>query len=281
MLTSFDTIKMNGEDCVLTRSQDIIEQRQTEAAPSHTQIAEKCMLAESLAKEKELNELKSRFITTVSHEFRTPLAIILVSSQLLKNYRERMSIQRQLEHLETIEVQVRHLTDMIDWVLTTSESHNRETVFNPERLHMESICQTIVDEFRPIAPTHDIKFTIKGNCEEVAIDPKLMRQVLYNLLSNAIQYSTECGLVRLEVACNQDEAIIRVMDEGIGIPEADLQHLFDVFHRAANVGSIQGAGLGLAIVKLAVEAHHGSISVESTVNKGMTFIVTLPLVLPK
>ena len=282
VLTSFEIIKMDSDNRDPMPSQDIPEYRQIDGAPSRPQIAEheQHILAEGLTKRKEFSELKSRFITTVSHEFRTPLAIILVSSQLLKNYRERMTVQRQLEHLETIEVQVRHLTEMIDWVLTTSESDSHKPVFNPERLNMERFCRTIVDEFRPTAPTHDIEFTSNGNCGEAAIDPKLMRHVLYNLLSDAVKYSPQGGVISLELACNQDEAIIRVTDEGVGIPESDLKHLFEVFHRAANVGNIPGAGLGLAIVKRAVEAHRGSISVESTVNKGTTFIVTLPLVLP-
>ncbi len=235
----------------------------------------------ALEKEKELNRLTSRFISTVSHEFRTPLAIILTSSQLLKNYRDRISVQRQHEHFEKIELQIRHLTEMMECVLTINQADSTGLPFNPEPQNMENFCQSVVDEIRPTVPDYEIQFAAQGNCEEVAIDPKLMRSIFYNLLSNAVKYSHQGSVVNLNLTCNHDVAILRVTDHGIGIPEVDLKHLFEVFHRASNVGNIQGTGLGLAIVKRAVEAHHGNISVESAVGKGTTFIVTIPLTLPK
>jgi PAS domain S-box-containing protein len=238
-------------------------------------------IRQAFEKEKELNELKSRFITTVSHEFRTPLAIILVSSHLLKNHRDQMSVQRQREHFEKIEVQVRHMTEMMECVLSLSQVASTGMPFNPEPLNLKHFCQTVVDEIRLTASAHEIQFAVNGNYEQAAADPKLMRSILYNLLSNAVKYSPQGSVVSLELSRNQDAAIIRVTDQGVGIPEADLKHLFEVFHRASNVGNIQGTGLGLAIVKRAVETHRGSISVESAVGKGTTFIVTIPLTLPE
>jgi PAS domain S-box-containing protein len=255
---------------IICSLRDISQRKQLEAE-----------LREALAKEKELNELKSRFVSMVSHEFRTPLAAILSSSELVRTYRDRIPVERQLEHLEKIGFQVRRLTDMMDDVLTIGKADDTKGLaFNPERLNLETFCRTVVDEIRPTAPAHRLQLTVKGNCEQADIDPKLMRQVLYNLLSNAVKYSPEGGMVGLELSCNQDAAIMRVTDQGIGIPQADVKRLFEVFHRASNVGHIQGTGLGLAIVKRAVEAHRGSISVDSTVGKGTAFIVTIPLVPP-
>ena len=280
VLTSFETIEINDEGRVLTLVQDITQQRQAEVAFNRSKTAEheQRALAEAL---RQLNELKSRFCTMAAHEVRTPLAIIQASTESLRNYRNRMSVEQQLEHLNRIESQIWRLTEMMENALTIGQADSMEVAFDPGLLDMESFCRTIVDEIRPTVPEYEIQFTVDGNCEQAAIDPKLTRQILYNLLSNAVKYSPQGGVISLELSCNQGEAIIRVTDQGIGVPEADLKRLFEVFHRAANVGSIEGTGLGLAIVKRAVEAHHGSISVESTVGQGTTFIVTIPLTLPK
>ncbi len=254
---------------VICSLRDISQRKQLEAE-----------LRAALTNEKEHNELKSRFVSMVSHEFRTPLASILLSSQLVRNHRDRMSIERQLEHLDRIGTQVRHLSLMIDDVIAFCRAGTKGIVFSPERLTLETFCRTVVDEFLPTAPDHEIRFNVNGTCEQADIDPKLMRQVLYNLLSNAVKYSPQGGMVSLELTCNQDTAILQLTDRGIGIPKADQARLFEVFYRASNVGSIQGTGLGLAIVKRAVEAHGGSISVESEVGKGTTCTITIPLVMP-
>jgi signal transduction histidine kinase len=187
-----------------------------------------------------------------------------------------MPVERQVEHLDRIASQVRHLSALMEDVLTVGRADTIGLAFNPERLNVETFIRNIADEIRPSAPTHDIRFSMDGHCEPIDIDPKLMRQILYNLLSNAVKYSPQGGLVGLELTCNPDTIIMRVADPGIGIPQPDLARLFEVFHRATNVGKIQGTGLGLAIVKRAVNAHQGSVSVESQVGKGTTFIVTIP-----
>lgn len=234
-------------------------------------------LRHALEKEKELNELKTRFVSMVSHEFRTPLTVILTSADLIKRYGDRMPEEKQAEHFKRINAQVYRLTALMDDVLTIGQSDIKGTVPYPEAVDLEVFCQDIVEEIQPTALEHEIHLIMTGDCKQAHTDPALLRQILYNLLSNAIKYSPEAAKVHMELSRDQDTAMIKVTDHGIGIPEADQKHLFEVFQRASNVGKIQGTGLGLVIVKRAVEAIRGSIAVDSQMDIGTTFTITFPL----
>jgi len=235
-------------------------------------------LRQALEKAQQLNEMKNRFIGMVSHEFRTPLATIQSSDDILKRYSDRISEERKMEHLDKIQTQVKRLVNLLDDVLAISRSDSVGMQFNPHPFDVYELCRDIVEEFQLNNPNYHIVFKSDAAGLQEMIDAKLVRQIINNLLSNAIKYSPTSSTVRLELTYHDQQIVIKVSDQGIGIPEKDQPHLFEVFHRAGNVGSIKGTGLGLAIVKRAVDAHGGSITFESQVGFGTTFIITLPVV---
>ncbi|MGB5959453.1 MAG: ATP-binding protein [Coleofasciculaceae cyanobacterium] len=235
-------------------------------------------LHKALEKEKELNELKSRFISMASHEFRTPLTTILGSAELLKHYSYKWSSEKKLVHFERINSNVQHLAELLNDVLLIGQVEAGKLEFNPERLDVVQFCSSLFEDLQLSARSeHTITFTCQVSQLEGYLDEKLLRHILSNLLSNAIKYSPTGSTVNFELVCQNDLAIFHVQDSGIGIPLEDQQHLFESFHRAKNVGNIPGTGLGLSIVKRSVDLHGGSITVESEVKVGTTFTVTIPL----
>jgi PAS domain S-box-containing protein len=234
-------------------------------------------LHKALEKERELSQFKSRFITTISHEYRTPLTIIQSSAELLEHYEHKWSSEKRLIHLQRILASTRHLTNLVNDVLFIGQAEMNKLEFNPAPLNLEQFCFGLVEELRSsIGNQTSITSNIRGNCTNAYLDEKLLRQILTNLLSNAIKYSPDGGTVRFDLECREDGATLRIQDSGIGIPAEDLSQLFESFHRAKNVGTIPGTGLGLAIVKKCVDLHEGQITVESEAGVGTTFTVTLP-----
>lgn len=233
-------------------------------------------IRKALEKEKELGELKSRFITMASHEFRTPLAAILSSTDLLKNYSHKLTQEKKLNHLQQTQVAVKHMTDLLDDVLLIGKAEAGKLQFQPTAIHLGQFCRDLVDEIQLTASNHIITFCTQEQSINAYLDEKLLRQILNNLLSNAIKYSPSGSTVHFDLVYQQGEAIFRIQDQGIGIPIADQAQLFNSFHRASNVGTISGTGLGLAIVKKSVDLHGGKVIVESEVGIGTTFTVTLP-----
>jgi signal transduction histidine kinase len=235
-------------------------------------------LEQSLQQEKELNELKSRFISVASHEFRTPLSTILATTENLVAYRERMDSNQIDKRLEKIKEQVNHLKLIMDDVLLLSKMQSGRLEFHPTETDLDIFCQEIVEEFES---SPDIHHQIVYSCTPKPLiaqfDLKLMRHILSNLLSNALKYSPKGKEVYFEVSLKEGQLNIQVKDKGIGIPEQDLKHLFEPFHRAGNIGTISGTGLGLAITKQSVETHGGTLELESMVGEGTTFIVTIPI----
>ena len=249
----------------------------------------------ALQRERELGDLKSRFISMTSHEFRTPLTTIQSSAELLERYRDRLSQEKQLTHLHRIQTAVERMTQMLDDVLIIGKAESGKLEFQPTPIDVVQFCRHLVEDLQLTAKNqHKINFTHQGNCTLAAqgtseegsgelshtlplVDEKLLRHILGNLLSNAIKYSPGNSSVQFNLTCFDDKAIFQIQDQGIGIPPEDLPRLFESFHRARNVGTIQGTGLGLAIVKQCVELHKGEITVASEVGKGTTFTVTLPL----
>lgn len=234
-------------------------------------------LRHSLAKEKELSDLKSNIISVVSHEYRTPLTSILTSAELLEHYGCRWSEEKRQRHLERIQISVKHLTQLVSDVLLISKAEAGKLEFNPAPLDLAAFCSELVEELQLPTTEHNINFNSCGLCQDASLDEKLLRQFLSNLLSNAIKYSPEGGNIQFDLICRDDTAIFRIQDRGIGIPPEDQAQLFEPFHRSRNVGTISGTGLGLAIVKKCVEHHGGQIAVESEVGVGTTFTIRLPL----
>lgn len=236
------------------------------------------VLLRAFHQEKELGELKSRFVSMASHEFRTPLATILAAAETLSAYRPKMT-ESQIDHrINNIREQVEHLKNIIEDVLQLARIQAGRLDFNPTILNLDGLCRSVIDEFesRPDV-SHQLVYSCAEVLREIQLDKKLMRQIINNLVSNAIKYSPAGEKVFISLEYSNESVVLIVRDQGIGIPEGDLKHLFEPFHRAANVGAISGTGLGLSIVKEAVELHGGTIQVDSTVGVGTNFVVTIPL----
>lgn len=232
-------------------------------------------LQTALEQERTLKELKSRFVSVVSHEFRSPLNTIFGFSRLLER---DLPHSRRTDFLHRIQAAIKRMVVMLDDVLILSKTEAGRLASNSPPLAIMPFCQKIIEEIKYSTSTgHAIKFNCEDECVTVYMDETLLRHVLNNLLSNAIKYSAPDSTVELKLQCQKEAVIFEVRDEGIGIAAADTERLFESFYRASNVGSIPGTGLGLSIVKQAVEQHGGTISFTSEVNVGTTFTVTLPL----
>ncbi|WYL98481.1 MAG: PAS domain S-box protein [Gloeotrichia echinulata CP02] len=232
----------------------------------------------TLDKEKELNELKSRFISMTSHEFRTPLSTILSSSELLEHYRHRWTEEKQLTHLHRIQIAVKRMTEMLSDVLFIGKAEAGKLEYTPTNFDLIEYCRQMVAEIEMnVSNQHQISFTSNFSSIPCFMDEKLLGHILSNLLSNAVKYSPSDSLINLTLTCVDERAIFEIQDQGIGIPQEDLPRLFESFHRAGNVGNIIGTGLGLAIVKKCLEVHQGTIEVKSTLGKSTVFTVTIPL----
>ena len=231
----------------------------------------------ALEREKELNDLRSRFVSMTSHEFRTPLAAILSASELLRDYSERMPAAEKAEMLESIGAGVQRMARMLDRVLLIGQVEAGMLEFRPGEIDLRSLCETIAEEARVLQP--------KTNCSIVTdfcplpvsavFDAKLLRHMLGNLLSNGVKYSPMGGEVVFRISRQGKQTVFEVENRGIGIPADEIPHLFESFHRASNVGDIPGTGLGLAIVKNAVKLHGGTISVKSEPGGSTCFTIVL------
>ena len=232
---------------------------------------------QALQQAQELNLLKSRFVSLVSHEFRNPLNVILGTTQLLERYRD-WPPARQDDCFRRIKEAVNRMTELLDDVLTVSRVEAGKFDFAPAPLQIEMFCDRLIEEFKlGSGREHRLILTVSGECGQLRLDEKLLRLILSNLIANAIKYSPLGSDVTLELKCQPSAIVFQIRDSGIGIPAEDQPRLFEAFFRAQNVGSKPGTGLGLAIAKQAAELHGGSISVESTANVGTTFTVSLPI----
>jgi PAS domain S-box-containing protein len=237
-------------------------------------------IRKALQQEKDLNELKSRFVSMTSHEFRTPLSTILSSSELLEYYGQGWPEDRKKRHLHQIQSAIKHMTQLLDDVLILGRSEVKKLEFIAEPISLDTFCLEVIESAKlSIDNHHKINFVRKGNCGSTIFDERVLRQILSNLLSNAIKYSPKGGIILFSLACKAKEAIFHIKDEGIGIPLEDQRLLFEPFHRGANVDSISGTGLGLTIVKNCVDLYGGSLTFTSEpgTGKGTTFTVTLPI----
>jgi PAS domain S-box-containing protein len=251
---------------VIVTQTDINESKKFEAS-----------LKESIEREKELNEIKSRFVSTASHEFRTPLASILITSDSLKAYWGKLEESQIRDKLTKINNQVFHLTKIVNDVLNISRIEEGKLEINPTETDIVELCSKVVETFNsdPLLKTKII-FESQYSRINLNIDTRLIIQVINNLISNGLKYSPENPEVKVEVILNKEELSISISDNGIGIPEKDKAHLFTPFFRGSNTGSIQGTGLGLNIVKGYVLLHGGSITYKSKPGKGTTFVIHFP-----
>ena len=228
--------------------------------------------------EQELNLLKSSFISTASHEFRTPMTTIRTSVELLQKFDHELTNQKRDDYFERIKAAISQIIHLLDEILLLGSGEAGGLRYQPKPLDLEKFCAELMEDLRF---SHSQHYTItaecEGDCSIAVMDAALLWHILTNLLSNAIKYSPTGGSVRFSLMCQSGTATFRVQDHGLGIPLKDQSHLFETFYRCSNVGKIQGTGLGLAIVKKCVELHQGDIQVNSELGKGTIFTVTLPI----
>jgi len=233
--------------------------------------------AEFAAETSRLAELKASFVTQASHEFRTPLAVILACCNGLQHYGSRMAPEQRQKRLAKIEGSVRHMTELLEDVLTLGRTESGKVPCVRQPVDLAALCQEVVADVQATATAAHRFVQGRAGCDSpVMLDPKLVRQILRNLLGNAVKYSPRGGVVRLDVTHRDGVVTVGVTDQGIGIPPEERPALFEPFHRGRNVGKIPGSGLGLAITHKAVALHGGTISVEGAAGGGTRFVVTLP-----
>ncbi|HAZ45414.1 MAG TPA: hypothetical protein DDW76_35120 [Cyanobacteria bacterium UBA11369] len=256
----------NSIDAVVVDFKDITKQKQAENE-----------INKALEKQTEINELKTRFISIISHEFRNPLNKIFLSADLLKNYNDRWTQEQKKQQLNYILSAAKQTKRALDDLLLVNQAETGKLKFQPGLLDLEKFCRQIVEEMQATADKEQtITFTAQGHTS-ACLDEKLLRPVLTNLLSNAMKYSPSGSNIEFDLICENGEAILQIKDSGIGISPADRAKLFSSFYRGSNVGKIEGIGLGLSIVKQCVELHGGNIAIESEVGVGTKVTVTLPL----
>jgi signal transduction histidine kinase len=232
----------------------------------------------ALGKERELNVMKTKFVTTASHEFRTPLSTILSSASLLAKYNNPADGEKRSKHIDRIKSAVHNLNSILNDFLSIGQLEEGKTAYNPVLLDVVQLSEEVAEEMSTLTKEgQHILYTHTGERKELHVDKQVLKNILINLLSNAVKYSGPGQKIEFNTAFTDKEYIITIKDEGIGIPEADKPHLFSQFYRAHNVTNIQGTGLGLIIVKKYVELVQGSIDYTSKEHKGSTFIVKIPL----
>lgn len=250
------------------------------------------VLSRSLIHERELSQMKTDFISVVSHEFRTPLTTIQSASELLEYY--EWSKEEQVEQLHQIQSEVKHMTALMEDVLFLSRSNTNRVKLNLTKFDLLKFCSQILRQAQiTFAKEYTLNVYIHIHSTNTSIenphlqndlpdllvkmDDKLLRQILTNLLTNATKYSPHNKTVDFQITVDQEQVSFVVSDHGIGIPEEDLENLFVAFQRGKNVGILPGTGLGLSIVKNCIDIHNGSISVESKLGIGTKFTVVLPI----
>jgi PAS domain S-box-containing protein len=231
----------------------------------------------ALEKERELNELKSKFVSIASHEFRTPLSTILSSASLIGQYTAKGQSEKTVKHVSRIKSSVNHLTGILNDFLSLGKLEEGKIDVIPEPINVPVFLQEIQEEMWPLLKEDQKIITqFEGNPLPFISDLRILRNILFNLLSNASKYSNPEKIIKLIVTYFPKSLSIAVIDQGIGIPETERKHLFDRFFRASNATNIQGSGLGLNIVKKYIDLLNGTIHFTTQEGKGSTFTITLP-----
>ncbi|HEV8514453.1 MAG TPA: HAMP domain-containing sensor histidine kinase, partial [Cyclobacteriaceae bacterium] len=231
-----------------------------------------------LERERELNDLKSKFVSIASHEFRTPLSSVLSSISLIDQYKQRGELDKIDKHTQRVKSSVNHLTSILNDFLSLGKLEEGKIDVENKPVDLHSLFEDIREEMKAVLKEGQqilIDFNLNGN--DFATDVRILRNILFNLISNASKYSNVQKNIVVSGKTDGESLSICIKDEGIGIPERDQKYLFERFFRASNVSNIQGTGLGLTIVKRYVELLKGTLTFSSEHNKGSMFTVTLPL----
>jgi PAS domain S-box-containing protein len=278
--TAEDRLKKSEEELIQYAAElEKKVQSRTEALNLSVQNLERANeeTRKALEKEKELNELKSKFVSIASHEFRTPLSAILSSTSLIKQYRDRNELDKVDKHVDRIRSSVEHLTGILNDLLSLGKLEEGHIEVKKERVSIASFIHEIQEEVTPVLKERqELNINMGDRDLQLYTDTKILRGVLFNLISNASKYSDVGRKICLNAKQVNDTVTIEVQDEGIGIPSTEVKHIFDRFFRASNASNIQGTGLGLNIVKRYVELLGGRITFDTVEGKGSTFKITLP-----
>lgn len=275
-----ELVKLNEklEAKVVQRTNDLEEAVNKLLSTNKTLESRELELNVALEKEKELNELKSRFVSMASHEFRTPLSTILSSASLIGRYKDEAHNDKREKHIERIKSAVGNLTGILNDFLSLSKIEEGKIEVQKEEIDLDKLCDLVQDEVKGLISKGQ-KIIHRSELPGVVIisDRRILKNILFNLLSNAIKYSREDGQIECSITKGEGENIeIEVKDHGIGIPKEDQKYLFERFFRATNVENIQGTGLGLNIVKRYIELLGGTIHCASKHNVGTTFRIKIP-----
>ena len=263
-------IQLGGRQLIQAVCNDITQRKQAEAE-----------LLRTLAREKELGQLRSKFVSMVSHEFRTPLAIIQSSAEILDDYLGQLESGERNDHLNSIRTNTRRMAALMEETLLIGSFDAGKMEFKPTALELRTFLGSLVDEVLSATNRRcPIKFLLAEMPARVQADERLLRHIFTNLLTNAVKYSDTERAVQFEIVCATADIVFTIRDQGIGIPETDREWLFSAFHRGRNVGDRPGTGLGLVIVKRCVDLHGGKIKVDSKLGEGTSVTVRLPVFSP-
>jgi PAS domain S-box-containing protein len=287
MLQHEYSVEIDGK--ILTFEARVVPQNDTEVVVLVRDITEREKQAEllleqerlkaNLAKEQELNTTIQQAVSSLSHDVRTPLAVIATTKDLLLHYFDSMDEAKRREKLVSIDKQLHFVVDMLDDLVNYVKSNLSVRPFQPTTVNLATLCDVTMRQLQEtIGRKHHLSFVCDDSDDfTVQVDETLVNRIVLNLVSNAIKFSPPSSEVRLELRRTTDQLIVKVIDQGMGISEEDQKHIFEAFYRAERAESIQGTGLGLNIVQECVRQHGGTIEVESQLDKGSTFIVRLPL----
>lgn len=271
-----DITEMKRAEQAMLEINQTLEERVAERTTELEKV--RADLQRALEQERELGELKSRFVTMVSHEFRTPLGIIMSAVELLQHYSDRLPEEEKTRQLAEIQSSTRHMGGLMEQVLLLGRAEAGRLTCKPRPMDLVAFAERIIDETHSVMNRKcPIALHSGGDLSAVCLDEALLRHILTNLVANAVKYSPQGAEVTLRLRREGAVVVIMVIDHGIGIPEKDRARLFEAFHRCSNVGDTPGTGLGLVIVKRCVDLHGGGIHVTSEPGVGTTFIVRLPL----
>lgn len=255
-----------------------VNQRTVELTQANHQLQQLGQqLQQALAQEQELSQIKSRIITTISHEYRTPMAIISSSTGVLEEYFDRLNTQLRHKHLKRIQGAIQHMTALVDDVIFLNHLEFEAFELNLHQVSLKDVLQSTIADLTQSQPNaHTIEIQMHDDCNQQTTDARLLTKIMFNLLSNAIKFSPQSPQVQIQVNCTAQAFYLHVHDAGIGIPDDEIDHVFESFYRASNTDNIQGVGLGLALVKKCLDLLSGEITLKSSLNQGTTASIQVP-----
>jgi signal transduction histidine kinase len=266
-------LKKQHMDCVMPRK---FNRQDQPMQPLEQQRLEIESLQNQLRQERELRAMRENFTAMIAHEFGTPLSIIRAKSSLLGNHTDRLSKPQLAQYTDNIEVQINYMLNLLDDLVFINRSNNTQCLSQQEPIELIPFCTGLLEQITHQWGRHEVVLTTSGTIETVILDRRVVQYTLSNLLSNAFKYSPAGRDIRLDIQDDGQFTIFSITDQGMGIPDTELDKIFTPFYRASNAHEFNGTGLGLAVVKTSVEAYGGSIKVESKLGEGTTFVVTLP-----